>query len=83
MSNLRALVYLECQNSGQGLEDIIRMKPELNKFNQERYQGAVIRSRAVEYFLRETQTKKKSNEGGEKVSDDYGNSRDKAKRHDY
>lgn len=55
---LRALVELECKYPGQGLEDITRIKAELDQFYHERYQGAVVRTRAEKYVLGEQPTKK-------------------------
>ncbi|CAN7991181.1 unnamed protein product [Ixodes hexagonus] len=58
LRNLHVLVELECKYPGQGLEDIIRIKAELDQFYHERYQGAVVRARAEKYFLGEQPTKR-------------------------
>lgn len=58
LQDLRVLVESECKNPGQGLEDITRIKAELDAFYQERYQGAVVRARAERYFLGEQPTKR-------------------------
>ncbi|MDD9361347.1 MAG: hypothetical protein PV344_00195, partial [Anaplasma sp.] len=56
--NLEALHRLETQNPGTAMEDIRNIKAELDKLYQEKYRGAVIRSRSEKYLLGEQPTKR-------------------------
>ncbi|MDD9361355.1 MAG: hypothetical protein PV344_00245, partial [Anaplasma sp.] len=56
--NLEALHRLETQNPGTCMEDIRNIKTELDKLYQEKYRGAVIRSRSEKYLLGEQPTKR-------------------------
>lgn len=56
--NLEALHRLESQKPGTSMEDIRNIKAELDKLYQEKYKGAVIRSRSEKYLLGEQPTKR-------------------------
>lgn len=58
LNDLRLLHELECINQGQGAKDISYVKAQLESLYQERYQGAVVRSRAERYLIGEQPTKK-------------------------
>lgn len=56
--DLHLLYELECKNPGYGTKDIEYIKAQLDSLYQERYAGAVVRSRAEKFLLGEQPTKK-------------------------
>lgn len=57
-ANLNYLCRAECETPGAGFKDIEYIKAKLNEISEERYHGAVIRSRAEKFLLGEKPTKR-------------------------
>lgn len=57
-NNLKQLCQLEWESPGGFLNDIFFIKAQLNELSQERYRGAIVRSRAEKFLLGEQPTKR-------------------------